>query len=248
MPRWLASISDHLPAQLPLDDLLHGSLYYPASGFDGDPIALLSGSVFSFIYVDYSCTKDALEVALQQGGFRGYHELARRDVAKSELGSNNSLSVHPTAAEADAMTRHSAFQQTSAAFCSWHVFERSAAFGPEHGPERFSMLFLLADGAAAYQALYSARGLAPAILALIQPGHAFGGNYSNFFEPGGLLHRSVCQRGQPWPQCLLAGRYKGREKWDLEPIWPEYSQFVADARTQHHELFLWQLTHTDDDV
>ncbi|WP_300974497.1 hypothetical protein [Sphingomonas sp. LHG3406-1] len=247
VPLWLACIGDHLPAELPLHDLLDGSLYYPASGFDGDPIALLSGAVFSFIYVDYACTKQALEAALQEGGFRGYHELARRDVAESELRSTNSVTVHPTAAELETLSRAD-FQRVNEAFCSWHVFERSAGFGPEHGPERFSMLFVLADGAAAYQALYSSRGITPAILAIIQPGHAFGGNYSNFFEPGALLHRSVCQMGQPWPKRILAGWYKGAASTELEPVWPEYNQCVAATRTQRHELFLWEISRPNEGV
>jgi hypothetical protein len=248
VPSWLASISDRLPTELPMHDLLSGSLYYPASGFDGDPIALLSGAVFSFIYVDYSCTKDALEAAIQSEGFRGYHELARRGVAQSELEISSSFSVYPTSQEAKALARHADFRRTHEAFCSWHVFERSADFGPDHGPARFSMLFLLADGAAAYQALYSSRRVAPAILAVIQPGHAFGGNYSNFFEPGALLHRSVCQDGRPRPAHLLAGWYKGPVGMKPEPVWREYSQFVAGIRTHRHELFLWEVSHSNEGI
>ena len=45
-----ATIQD---ADFPLDDILRDSLYYPASGFDGDPVRYLAGNVLSFVYVDY---------------------------------------------------------------------------------------------------------------------------------------------------------------------------------------------------
>lgn len=40
-------------------------------------------------------------------------------------------------------------------FCVWLVFQRTANYDELHGPERFSFVYLSADGAAAYQALFT---------------------------------------------------------------------------------------------
>lgn len=39
-------------------------------------------------------------------------------------------------------------------FCSWMIFQRNKTVSHSHGPFRFSLLYLCADGVAAFQALY----------------------------------------------------------------------------------------------
>jgi hypothetical protein len=57
---WLTDLS--LPAIMhepfPMDQVLQDSLYYPSSGFDGDPVRHLAGNILSFIYVDYGYSHD----------------------------------------------------------------------------------------------------------------------------------------------------------------------------------------------
>ncbi len=69
----------------PLGDILRDSLYYPASRFDGDPVAHLTGNIMSFIYVDYGHGREELDAELANRGFRGYEVIARRDVTEREL-------------------------------------------------------------------------------------------------------------------------------------------------------------------
>ena len=91
---------------------------------------------------------------------------------------------------------------------------------PAHGPERFSMLHLRAEGAAIYQALYIGNRFIPAAVCNVRPGTAFGGNYSNFeqvfFEtlkmhPAGLPPYLIAwhlqgqpELGQPWSDAYYA--------------------------------------------
>ena len=54
IPRWLVEISPSTITDkpFPIAEVLKDSLYYPSSGFDGDPVKYLAGNIFSFIYVD----------------------------------------------------------------------------------------------------------------------------------------------------------------------------------------------------
>ena len=52
-------------------------------------------------------------------------------------------------------------------FATWMVFERLPEFGEDHGPKRFSLLYLCADGVATYQALYWTHGVHPRAIAII---------------------------------------------------------------------------------
>lgn len=84
VPSWLINLTPNaiMHAPLPLHELLCESLYYPSSGFDGDPIKHLGGNVLSFVYVDYGHTHDAFVSALR---FTGYDLVAHRFVAWNEL-------------------------------------------------------------------------------------------------------------------------------------------------------------------
>jgi hypothetical protein len=55
-------------------------------------------------------------------------------------------------------------------FAVWYIFDRDKDRDEDHGPQRFSLLYLCADGIAAYQELYWQNHAAPEVLAIIQPG------------------------------------------------------------------------------
>lgn len=242
-PAWLAAIGDELPTPLPLKDILVDSLYYPASGTDGDPVACFAGRVHSFVYVDYGVSRANLEQTLLAAPFAGYHTLARRAVARGELAPLGwSPAISPTGAENAKLqiflNGHGI--DPSAAYCEWLVFERNANRSEEYGPHRFSMLFLLADGAASYQALYSRNRIAPAILAIIQPGTGFGLNYTDFTDPEALLHRVVFDATGIAPELLVTGHYNREAAPDTEACWPEYAELAASVVTRNHRLHLWK--------
>jgi len=82
-PEWLASVSEEHP--LPLYDLLQNSLYYPASGLDGDPVRYFAGFIHSFVYADSSISKEAITEDLYRRGhgFTGYRVLFCKDASTS---------------------------------------------------------------------------------------------------------------------------------------------------------------------
>ncbi len=214
VPEWLArASSDTMNTEpFPLHDILRGSLYYPASSFDGDPVAYLAGCIASFIYVDFGHGLDEVKAELQEPGFLGYERVGSRSVTECELTPEGWSPEHP--AEGD-RGRRFLQNRIKPPFCIWSVFARKSDYSPSHGPSRFSFLYLCADGRAAFQALYLSNEHRPKAVALIQPG-------DNVFEiPEGLFARNVLQNSAGAPEFLLYGGAGGRDFY-LQPPWPGY--------------------------
>lgn len=108
-------------------------------------------------------------------------------------------------------------------FCEWLVFQRKDEYDESHGARRFSLLYLCADGVAAFQALYVQYGVSPAAIAIIQPGTGFGGNWTDFTDPNKILARTVMENPAGRPAYLLYGGSGGLHFYQ-EPCWPAYSQ------------------------
>jgi hypothetical protein len=224
-PRWLTDLSSTtiMNKPFPLYELLHDSLYYPSSGFDGDPVRHLAGNILSFLYVDYSHGHNEFISALRNSGFRGYDLVATRSVTERELTPHGWRPAGPTRSDGDPSRYRDWIRKP---FCSWSLFQRREDVPVNHGPARFSLLYLCADGVAAFQALYVANSAVPKAVAVIQPGHAFGGNWTDYTNPEQIFARSVLGNPSGQPGILL---YGGIERRDLyrEPCWPGYQTQVC---------------------
>ncbi len=97
-----------------------------------------------------------------------------------------------------------------------------------HGPLRFSHFYLCADGTAAFQALYVANHACPKVIAIIQPGEAFGGNWTDFEDQEKILARSVMNNPAGQPDYLLYGGWGWPEHND-RPCWHLYQRHVSGA-------------------
>jgi hypothetical protein len=223
-PDWLKGSADNLSQkELPIKELLQDSLYYPACALDGDPVRTLNGNIHSFVYVDYGIPADLLKVALESG-FRGYRILFTRQVQEHELVPHNWNPRLPLPRDGSPEYQYRRLNWNP--FCLWTVFERLDQFDTTHGPQRFSLLYLSADGAAAFQAMYEGNQCRPLAVAVIQPGHLmFGGNWTDYTDPKGILGRSVIGNAAGRPDILLFGGY-GRRKQYRSPCWPDYEQLV----------------------
>jgi hypothetical protein len=226
-PEWLSGIdsTNFREAPFPLKDILRSSLYYPSAGFDGDPVRYLAGNVVSFVFVDYGKSGEelAMELADPGNGFRGYEVIASRPVTEQELTPNGWNPSFPSPADGNP-SRHREWMKSP--FCSWNILQRLDNFPESHGPHRFSLLYLCAEGVAAFQALYVANRVSPAIVAVIQPGHGFGKNWTNFEDPEKAFARSVTQNPSGKPKVLLFGGI-GPRHFYREPCWPDYSESVC---------------------
>lgn len=141
VPEWMASLTSTtiMNEPFPLGELLHDSLYYPSSGFDGDPVKYLAGNILSFIYVDYGYSHDEFMCALGNSGFRGYDLVATRSVTERELTPHGWCPTPPTRSDGDP-SRYRYW--TKKPFCSWSLFQRRVDVPVSHGPSRFSLLYL----------------------------------------------------------------------------------------------------------
>jgi hypothetical protein len=217
-PRWLTGLTPSAIANepLPLGLLLDHSLFYPSCGFDDDPIRHFRGNIFSFVYCDYGHRLDEFMRALW---FGGYNLLASRLVNENELPMRSWRPVDLSRTDGDPL-RHRDHIKTP--FCVWAVFERRPDRPITFGPDRFSLLFLCADGVAAFQALYVANAVAPKVVAVIQPGAAFGYNWTDFQSPTEIFARSVLENPGGQPDMLLFGDAWGH----AESRWLEYQHFL----------------------
>lgn len=230
MPDWLRTLdtSKFKETPLPLRELLTNSLYYPASGLDGDPVMRLAGNVHSFIYVDQGAANRTTLMAelARPRCFRGYELLAAREVTKAELIPNGWTPTLPTPEDG---TPDQYRSEMKPPFALWAIMQRLPEFPTKHGPERFSLLYISGDGVATFQALYVENKVAPRYLSILQPGHGFGGNWTEFTDPARILARSVLNNPAGIPEYLLYGGW-GLKHHYSKACWPGYELPIAFRR------------------
>jgi hypothetical protein len=230
MPAWLRTTTGAtmLDGDFPLATILRDSVYYPSSGFDANPVVHLGGALYSFIYVDYGYQRERVHEVLMEA-FPGYRVIGIRPVSEKELVPNG-WRPDPPRYQDENPPRAS----LETRFCDWMIFERRTEEADIRGPQRFSLLYLCAEGAAAFQALYTENRAFPRAVAVIQPGEAFGGNWTRFWDPEGILARSVLGNPHGTPEFLLSGGWFGWRRWYRRPCWPEYRHlikfFLTEAR------------------
>jgi len=224
MPDWIKNICDeNQPSKIPLKKILNDSLYYPSAGFDGVPIRYLSGNIYSFIYVDYGRSSSELDEEIQNRGFNGYQIILSREITEGELTPNGWKPSPPSRHDGDPSKYRNWIKKP---FAKWLVFQRNDGLGSEHGAERFSLLYLCAEGVAAFQALYISNECFPLGIAIIQPGTGFGLNWTDFGNPEEILANTVLTNPAGKPTILLYGGI-GKRDFYREPCWPQFSEHVC---------------------
>ena len=232
---WLGAHAEEMPAWLqnfrPGDPFVWDAflasriVYYPGAGTDGQPVAVFggSGAAHCFVYVDYGLTRQAVETQLDhpQHGFMGYTSIARVNVAEHQLtpagGARHFQPGDPTPNRHFSGTEPYAFLE---------ILQRRPEFGPDHGPDRLAIVFMGADGVAAYDALFC-QGGRPAPFAVVLQDHGYGGNYTTF-GAGGLLH-TIAVRTSRFPEMLLVAT-ANTTPW---PGYAEIQEAVAGGGGMH---------------
>ncbi len=203
VPGWLAKFDPRDPDEvqgLVRSFLSSRVVFYPGSGQDGSPVQLFNeaGTAHCFLYADYMMTRDAVEDELQHHGFRGYSPIARLAVAESDMGANG-WTPHLRSDE----VRYRFEPLSPYAFLEI-LEKRDDAVA---GASRLAILFLAADGHAAYDALFCQKHSGPAPFAIVLQDHGFGGNWSDF-GAGGAMETNA-RRANTFPQVLLVGDTTG---------------------------------------
>lgn len=214
-PAWLAQIRLPEPDALescnfPIINVLQHSLYYPAAGIDGRPVQFLAGFIHSFIYVDYGKQDADVNEATQLAGFLGYRVAGRKRLQKDDLAPAGWTPTVPQQFREEVYNFAQGHIQEwlKRPFADWYIFDRESGMDENHGPQRFSLIYICGDGIATYQALYWQNRTAPVVLTIIQPGFGFGGNYTEFCDPDRFLAWTVLHgNGAQIPEYLAYGGY-----------------------------------------
>lgn len=224
---------DIMMGELPLHDLLENSAYYPSCGFDGGVIKycnenLRNEDICSFIYCDYAPEeKDVVSRASTE--FKGYHVFAHRTVEMEEIGADEPLPIDFSMTFYEEIRLYDLLEnKPENLYCHWLIMERDADFGHEHGPERFSLLYIRGEGVATYAGLYCANRITPKVLGIIQPGHGFGGNWTNYGDPQACLSHFLKSNPAGMPSYVFFGGI-GHGYENLN--WPGYG--IID-RVEHY--------------
>lgn len=173
----------------PLSEVLKNSLFYPACDNDGGVVKDCNKNnqdlgVDTFIYCDYAFGEDRFNESIDS--FRGYKVFAIRTLKQNDLTPSGWSPKLPPNLTKEEYTRYSdAYKKP---FAKWVVYERSDEMGDDFGPKRFSLIYIGGEGIATYQAIYWSNNACPKVLAIIQPGHAFGLNWTDFTAPNGHLN------------------------------------------------------------
>ncbi len=205
----------------PLREILENSLYYPSSGIDGGVIKDCNTlerhkRITSFIFSDYLMGEAALTE--NQDTFQGYHIIATRSLVKADLAPMGWKPKLPPEFNLQEYQRESDKWKP---FSSWIVYERDTDRTDQHGPIRFSLLYIGGEGVATYQALYWTNKIAARALAIIQPGTGFGGNWTDFNSESGPLAWVINTNLAGTPDIIYNGGY-GQNYNDFG--WKNYKQ------------------------
>lgn len=228
MPGWLMK-SDFAQEQIPIADILRGSVFYPASAMDGRPVKYFGGYSHSFVYADCNITQGELRAFLDT--FKGYRLYCSRSVAREELCFRpfQAVPLEPIDGESWTLRVRPSFSP----YALWAVYERQPGFDDVHGPERFSLLFVGGEGAATFQSLYYSNQCAPSVITLIRC-DAFTGNWTSFFNPEAIFARSVMRNPHGTPDYIFCEYGHGPES-----PWPWYPKLQHTVASPYQRLRLW---------
>jgi len=224
-PQWLM---DFKPGdKLYMEDIFNSRIvYYPGSGYDGQPIRTFNNAHFAHVFInaDYYIRKEdmAREFA-REDCLRGYSLLDMQEITEDMLtphGWRATCVVNPALAR-------TFVADDFEPYCLAAVFQRNLWVGEEHGASRILVIAIGADGIATYDALFANRGIAPDVL--VVQDHGFGGNWASFGRNSILERIAIKSRTLPRYLCVEDHNpWNGYKK--LEGVAPEIGGMHSNSR------------------
>ena len=219
------TIDDIISQPIPIANILTDSFYYPSCGFDGGIVKDCNTkardfNIQSFIYSDYATGQEAFEK--MQNTFVGYQILGSRNVTQAELTPSGWQPHLPPNFNKNEYLQYK--EEWKKPFANWTVYERNEDKTELHGPKRFSVLYIGGEGVATFQALYWTHKISPKAIAIIQPGTAFGLNWTNFTKKDGHLAWAVNNNPAGLPNYIYYGGYTWIGNFNSDFDWENYNQ------------------------
>lgn len=222
VPDWLARFdlqNPMRPADRLQDFLRSRTVYYPGSYFDGGPVAAFNSAqaAHCFIYVDYHVERQELvnRITRARGqGFLGYDSIAQIDLTEADFQTNRWVPHYRQRVDYT-FPPHPPYGFIS-------IFERQRGFDDAHGAWRFAILFLAADGHAAFDAMFCQNNGTPEPFCAVIQNHGFGGDWHRAGFGGGGPMSEIAQDCGVYPRFLL------KDVMDGTPAWDGYTRCLAE--------------------
>lgn len=210
MPAWLADFNEasHFTRNA---FFAHRTVFYPGSGMDHHALQLFAGAhaAHAFIQVDYGVSRQQLEAQLADPGVDGYQTLRRLSLEGGAFAPDGWIPhVRSRVAAIPGREQHVLLEsrnENPEAYAFLEVLQRQPSHGEAQGPARLAVLYLSADGVAAYDAFYCQKYPAQNPFAVVLQDQFFGGNNYTKFGEGGLL-AELALRCRTYPDYLLAAK------------------------------------------
>ena len=241
VPSWLTTAAEAgNRARFDLTSLLHGSLYYPACGFDGTPIRHLAGNTHSFVYADYRTKRADFLENLRAGGpdglFADYEAVVMRDLHRDDIVPHGwAPHMYPEAGrDTDRLPMH---QGDAEPFGHWSVWRRRSGAPAGDRPELLSFVYFAGEMSALYQGLYLRLAIAPRFLAIIAPGR-IGGEWEEVESDDAFFRSVVYANSAGMPEYLVNGGYGSADRY-ATPCWSDYGGDLL-ARLPERNAGVWR--------
>lgn len=206
MEEYLKQYAEHMPAwlenyksgyRIDMKDFWSSRMVdYPGAGGDLETIdvCIKTSCVHLFLYVDYDAYNErSVEKADCKKFFDGYHVIDTVDIPEHEIFKQG---YHPI--------------QKEIFSCIMKIFERDEGLTDEHGPKRFAIVFLCADGIASYESIFCRENIQAPFIAVIED-YGSGNNYDRFSR-GGKLER-IAISNNVFPKFIFLGEHNPTEIW-----------------------------------
>ena len=188
-------------------------VFYPGSGCDGQAVRVLGSAhvAHCFIYADYAVSRTS-QLDGSNKSFRGYRSISRISLKQHE--------ILPSGWQPHSSGDHR-YCPDANGWGFFEVLEREQDYDEHHGPKRLCILFLGADGSAAYDALFcqNASQRLPFVLYIVD--HGWKGIPGRFGR--GDLLESIANRCSALPEWILVD--------NVNNAWRRY-EMIPDAKDE----------------
>jgi len=257
IPDWLIRYSPGDP--IDFQAVFNESVYYPACYFDFDVLNLCVGFSHSFVYVDnfslYSpaATKEDVYESIRSR-FWGYRPIFQCEFSQSQMAGKFDYRVEPLQRGDGVRDAGLPAQPFFAILSILEPIELSEATrkalrvrSPESTRidvnERFAFLYICDDGLDAFQNYYLSHRVRPKGIAIIEPGDAFGGNWTSYRKETAVFSRTVRSNPAGVPELLVVG---GRDRWGSgqyrQKLWSDYPYRNYYFRDRGKAIGTWSRT------
>ncbi len=251
VPIWLKT---YIPGQpILFNELIQNSVYYPACGFDGDVANLCMGFSHSFIYVDNLClwgevSKETVYERINADySFRGFKRIHQQEYSYAEIMGPHSVSEEPIK-DGDGNPEYGL--RPLPFFAILTILEPYDGYDHEviysetstihHIYERIAFLYICDDGCRSYEKLYQSHRTKPKAVAIIQPGDAFGGNWTSYYDEKKIFSRIVHKNPGGLPEIMIFGGRDSRGGYFRKQFWKTFNQNIYYSRLYGKGIACWK--------